>query len=442
MNQEIVSKNAAAPSRRTFLKNTAAALAAGAIFPALIPARALGRDPSVVAPSNRTALGVVGMQQGWGDGFIKSVDRRKNVVEAVALCDVDAQKLNHRLNETRKRENGKSVKGYKDWRDMFENAGLDAVVLGAPDHWHGLMGVAAARKGLHIYGEKPLAHTLREGRAIADAVKQHGVIWQTGSWQRSTKNFYRAVELVRNGRIGKLTRVEVGTHGDFGVPKKGVPGDYGKPPKHLDYEMWVGPAQFTPYDSRALHWNWRWVLNTGGGNLMDWVGHHVDIAHWGMNKDNTGPVKIRPVKAQFGETIYDAERTYEYECTYADGLVMVVNSSSGTKFIGEDGKWIYVNRGKLSASNPAILDEVIGANEYHPYYSEHHATTFIDCLRSGRETNTPAETAHRSASVGHLGHIALTLNRTIEWDPAAEIIKNDPAANAMLEPHFRGPWVL
>ncbi|MDR1817788.1 MAG: Gfo/Idh/MocA family oxidoreductase [Puniceicoccales bacterium] len=436
-----VAGDTAGLSRRRFLRNAGAAAIAAAAFPTLIPARALGRDAGVAAPSNRTALGVIGMQQGW-DGFWKCVDRRKEVVEAVALCDVDAQKLNGRLNETRKRPNGKSAKGWRDFREMFEKAGLDAVVLGAPDHWHGIMGVAAARKGIHIYGEKPLAHTLKEGRAIVDAVAQHGVTWQTGSWQRSVPNFRRAVELVRNGRIGKLVRMEVGTLGDFGTPKRGVPADYGKPPAHLDYDMWVGPAQFTPYDSRRLHWNWRWVLNTGGGNLMDWVGHHVDIAQWGANKDHTGPVKIRPIKAQFGETIYDAERTYEYECVYADGLVMRVNSGNGTKFIGDTGKWIFVTRGKLSASDPAILNEVIGAEEFHLPPFSNHWTAFIDCLRTGGKTIAPAATAHRSASVGHLGHIALTRNKTIEWDPEKEVITNDEQGNAMLYPSFRAPWTL
>jgi predicted dehydrogenase len=425
-------------SRRRFLKNSTFAATAAVLFPAFIPARVLGRDGGI-APSNRIALGVVGLEQGW-DGFYRCLGR--NGVEGVALCDVDKLRLDLRLGETRKRPNGKGAVGYRDFREMFASGKLDAVVLGAPDHWHGIMAVQAARAGLDIYGEKPLAHTLKEGRAIVEAVKQHGRIWQTGSWQRSQARFQRAVELVRNGRIGKLARVEVGTLGNFDKPRP-KPQDLGKPPAHLDYELYVGPAQWFDYDSRVTHYNWRWVLNFGGGNLMDWVGHYLDIAHWGANRDNTGPVKVRPIKANYSTDLpYDAERSYEYECTYADGLVIHINDDNGTKFIGADGRWIFVSRSLLRASNPAILKEVIGPEEELIYKSNNHWENFIDCVRSRRQTITPAETAHRSASVGHLGHIACMTGRTLEWDPVSETIKNDPGANALLYPNFRSGWSL
>ncbi|MDR2862580.1 MAG: Gfo/Idh/MocA family oxidoreductase [Puniceicoccales bacterium] len=433
-------------SRRRFLQNAGMALAAGIAFPAVIPARALGRDGEV-APSNRIALGVIGLQQGWNDGFVGSLNQRG--VQGVAICDVDGERVQNKLRELQKRDNGKGAVGYKDFREMFAKANLDAVVIGAPDHWHGIMGVTAARAGLDIYGEKPLAHTLAEGRAIVSAVKQHGRVWQTGSWQRSRGNFYRAIELVRNGRIGKLARIEVGTHGGWGNKGgKPLPATYGKPPAHLDYDLYVGPAQWHEYDPRVVHYNWRWTLHFGGGNLMDWVGHHVDIAHWGAGKDDTGPVKIEPIEADFStDAPFDAERTYHYKCTYADGLVIEVNSASGTKFIGEDGRWLYVNRSGrrgngLDASDPAILKEVIGPEEYHPYKSDSHHANFIDCIRTRRTTITPAETAHRSASVGHLGHISLITGRTIHWDPVTETIKDDPAASKLLAPSYRSPWVL
>jgi hypothetical protein len=180
---------------------------------------------------------------------------------------------------------------------------------------------------------------------------------------------------------------------------------------------------------------------------MDWVGHHVDIAHWGAGKDDTSPVKIEPIAVDYStDAPFDAEKTYHYKCTYADGLVLEVNSQSGTKFIGESGKWIYVNRGGgsrgLSASDPAILQEIIGPSEYHPYKSDNHQKNFIDCIRSRNETITPAETAHRSAGVGHLGHIALQTGRTIHFDPVSETIKGDDAANALLFPQYRAGWSL
>ena len=434
------SSSAAGFSRRIFLKNVGLAVAAGALAPTLIPARALGRDGEI-APSNRIALGVIGLEQGWNDGFRGSL--RERGVQGVAICDVDARRVKSRLVELEKNSNGKGAKGYNDFREMFAKANLDAVVIGAPDHWHGIMGVTAARLGLDIYGEKPLAHTLKEGRAIVNAVEQHGRIWQTGSWQRSRGNFHRAVELVRNGRIGKVVRIEVGTHGYWKDRGKDRPADYGKPPAHLDYDLYVGPAEWHEYDSRVVHYNWRWTLHFGGGNLMDWVGHHVDIAHWGAGKDETGPVKVEPVAVDYAtKEPFDAEKTYHYKATYADGLVIEVNSGSGTKFIGENGKWVYVNRGKLDANPKSILSELIGPEEFHPYKSNNHQANFIESIRSRRETITPAETAHRSASVGHLGHIALQLGRAIHFDPVAEVIKGDTAANSLLHPQYRAGWSL
>ncbi|MDR2512314.1 MAG: Gfo/Idh/MocA family oxidoreductase [Puniceicoccales bacterium] len=436
-------------SRRRFLKNASVVLAAGVAFPAIIPARVLGRDGQV-APSNRVALGVVGMQQGW-DSFQNCLSFRD--VQGVALCDVDSERLAGRLKETHSRANGKGAKPFADFREMIAGAGLDAVILAAPDHWHSIMAVTAARAGLDIYGEKPLAHTLVEGRAIADVVRRHGRVWQTGMWQRSKPDFRRAVQLVRSGRIGKVRRVKVGTLGDFGNPAKPpryatvvAPkerGSLGKPPPNLNYELWLGPAQWQEYDPRIVHYNWRWVLNFGGGNLLDWVSHHLDIAHWAMDFDATGPVKVTG-KADFASTPpWDAPRTYEYVCTYPNGEVITVDSSDGVTFYGENEQWIYVTRGKLRASNPAILQYSPTEEELRGVYvSSNHWRNFIDCVKTRSETITPAETAHRTASVGHLGLVSALTGRTIHWDPVAEIAKDDPGVMQLLTPVFRSPWSL
>jgi predicted dehydrogenase len=437
-------------SRRTFLKRSGLALAAGALFPALAPARALGRDGNV-APSIRITLGVVGGHQGWSDfqGFFGFKD-----VQPVAVCDVDRNTLASRANATQQRKGG-SIARYTDFREMFDKANLDAVVSAPPDHWHAIVAIAAARKGIHIYGEKPLAHTIAEGRAIVNAVKQHGVVWQTGSFQRSAANFFRAVELVRNGILGKVNRVEVGTlatQNGFGSSLKTVPDTsrIGKPPAHIDYDMWVGPAAWMDFDPRFITYHWRWILNFGGGNLMDWVGHHVDIAHWGMGFDTTGPQTVTPdlARSNFSRKIpWDAETDYDYKCTYANGKVIHVAShfAAGAKFFGENGKWVYVNRGRLSSSNNAeILNAANDPTVPAIYYDKNHTRNFVDSIKAGKVegTTTPAETAHRSASVGHLGHIAITVGRTIKWDPVTERIKDDKAASALLSPSYRSPWVL
>ncbi|MDR2845402.1 MAG: Gfo/Idh/MocA family oxidoreductase, partial [Puniceicoccales bacterium] len=384
-------------SRRRFLQNAGMALAAGVVFPALIPARALGRD-GAVAPSNRVAVGVVGTGQGMSSirRMIPFPD-----VEVVGVCDVDAGRVAGSVRNIEQMSGRKAAKPYSDFRELFAKAHLDAVVLAAPDHWHGVMAVMAARAGIDIYGEKPIAHTFAEGRAIVDAVKQHGRVWQTGSWQRSVGNFRQAVELVRNGRIGKISYVEVGTTGDFANFKiRSAGGKLGEPPQVLDYDMWVGPAQWQEYDPRVTHYNWRWVLNFGGGNLMDWVGHHLDIAHWAMDLDGTGPVSVSGVGEYAVSGAWDAERKYLYECTYANGLVIKVGGevAPGAKFFGENGKWIYVDRGKLTASDPAILKQAPAADEYHVYRSDNHWRNFIDCVKSRSETITPAHVAHRSAT--------------------------------------------
>jgi len=446
-----------AHTRRAFVKNTGIALAAATFlpaFPALIPSRALGRD-GATAPSNRIALGVVGANsQGWSDfrDFFGIAG-----VQPAAVCDVDRGVLEARANETAKRKDvsAATIGRYTDFREMFEKADLDAVVIGTPDHWHALIGVAAARKGIHIYGEKPLAHTLVEGRAIVNAVKRHGVVWQTGSWQRSRKNFYRAVELVRNGAIGKVSRVEVGTlatQNGFSHSLGTTPdfAKIGKPPANLDYDMWLGPAQFIDYDPRWIRYHWRWVLNFGGGNLMDWVGHHVDIAHWGLDFDTTGPVSVEPDLEHCAfsrKAPWDAETDYDYKCTYATGQVIHVAARfpTGAKFYGENGKWVRVDRGRLHSSNDAEILNAANNPAVAPVYrSENHSVNFIECVRAGRVegTITPAETAHRSASVGHLGHIAITVGRKITWNPVTETIKGDAAASALLAPVYRSPWVL
>ncbi|MDR2863046.1 MAG: Gfo/Idh/MocA family oxidoreductase [Puniceicoccales bacterium] len=431
-------------SRRRFLQRAGMAVAAGVVFPSIIPARALGRDGNV-SPSNRITVGTVGTGQG-----MDSIRRFASYsdVQVVAICDLHKGRREGAVKDVNNRYKNNSVKGYADFREMFAKAGLDAVVVAPPDHWHAIIAIAAARAGLDIYGEKPVAHTIAEGRAIANAVKQHARIWQTGSWQRSTSNFYQAVNLVRNGAIGKVSRVHVGTlatQNGFSrsLGSKKNANDRLPSKVDFDYDFWLGPAREMEYDSRFTVYSWRWILNFGGGNLMDWVGHHVDIAHWGMGYDETGPVKVVGTGEYSTKAPWDAEVKYKYECTYADGNVISVGSShaSGTKFFGEGDKWIYVDRGRLTASEPSILSTRVGA-DVPVYNSRDHWRNFIDGVKTRKETITPIEIGHRSASIGHLGHIAVQTGRTINWDPATETIKDDPGASALLSPNYRSPWVL
>jgi predicted dehydrogenase len=346
-----------------------------------------------------------------------------------------------------KKYGNKACATYHDFRELYLRKDLDAVSIAVPDHWHAILSIAALRSGFDVYGEKPLTHNLREGRALCDAVARYGRVWQTGSWQRSVENFHQACELVRNGRIGKIKRIEVGLpqgHYDFA-------GTFGQealvaPPPNLDYEFWVGPAPWWPYSKARVHMNWRWNMDFGGGQYMDWIGHHLDIAHWGMGWDETGPVEIEAEGEFPASGIYNSPTRYYVQAKYADGTPMVLAGGhdeiwGGTKWIGEYG-WIWVDRGQFESEPAGLKHEIIGPEEIRLYKSRDHHQNFLDCVRSRGKTITPAETAHRSASVGHLGVIAMEVGRKIKWDPATETIIGDPEAERLLGHSYRKPWQL
>jgi len=437
-------KTQGAMRRRDFLTKVPLAVAGVAAFPDIVKASALGLDGAVPASDRIVMAGVgYGMQ---GPGNMRNF-LGKNGVQWVAVCDLDETHLAEARDTVNKRYGNKDCATYKDYRQLFARTDLEAVSLAIPDHWHAILSISALRAGLDVYGEKPLTHSLREGRALCNAVKRYGRVWQTGSWQRSTENFYRACELVRNGRIGKILRVEVGLpsgHTDFA-------GTFGQekietPPPEFDYETWLGPAPAAPYCKARVHMNWRWNMDYGGGQLMDWIGHHLDIAHWGLGFDLAGPVEVSG-KADFPKTgIYNSPPRYWVDTLYADGTPVTIAGGypeiqSGTKWIGEYG-WIWVDRGGFESQPAHLTDEVIGPDEIKLYHSRDHYQNFLDCVRSRALTSAPAEVAHRSASVGHLGVIAIETGRKIKWNPASEAIVGDPDAERLLSRSYRKPWQL
>jgi len=431
-------------NRRRFLKK-ATGITAGAIaFPYIVSSSALGNAGNVAA-SNRIVMGCIGVgSQGTGNmrGFLG-----KNQVQVVAVCDVDKRNRDQAKKIVDDRYGNSDCRTYLDFRDVIEREDIDALSLALPDHWHSIPVIMAARAGKDMYGEKPLARTIREGRAMVDAVNRYGRIWQTGSWQRSVQNFHRGCELVRNGRIGKVHKVEVG------LPTGGGGGDPAvqAPPEGLDWDFWLGPALWRPfmkYSRNAPHWDWRWIMDYSGGQLTDWAGHHIDIAHWGLGLDETGPVEIEGKGVYPKEGIYDAPTEYKFTCKYANSLTMVVANDRqqpkgmGTVWYGEKG-WIYVARGdKLQAEPKSILDETIGLDEIRLYESRDHQQNFLDCVLTRKKTITPIEVAHRSISVGLLGEIAMLTERKLRWDPDKEIFLNDEQANKMLWRPMRSPWHL
>ena len=432
-------------TRRKFLKRASVAAAGMAGFPYLIPSSALGKAGNV-APSNRVVLACIGV--GWQgtsnmESFLNEPD-----AQIVAVCDIDTDHLHNARDIVNRKYGNRDCVTYHDFRDLLARNDIDAVSLALPDHWHAIPAIAAAEAGMDIFGEKPLSHSLLEGRAICEAVKRYGRVWQTGSWQRSLTNFRFGAELALNGRLGKLHTVEVGLpsgHEDYA----GTKGQEAitSPPANLDYDFWLGPAPYAPYSPARVHKNWRWHLDYGGGQLMDWVGHHGDIAHWGMGTEYTGPYEIEGYGEYPATGLWNTATRYRLTAKYRNDITMIIAGGhneirSGTKWIGEEG-WVWVNRGdNIEASPKSLLRETFSPNEIHLYRSPGHWRNFLDCVKSRDATLTPCEVAHRSATPGHLGQIAMLTGRKLEWDPQQEQITNDPEANRMLFRPMRSPWHL
>lgn len=428
-------------NRRKFIKTTVTTALGITVFPHIVHASALGRN-GFVPPSDRIVMGAIGVgSQGTGN-MIKFL--KKKETQFIAVCDVDRKHRERAKQLVDNTYKNSKCRMYTDFREFLEKEKLDAVSIALPDQWHGLIYIAAANKGIDIYGEKPLARTVKEGRAIVDAVEKNNIIWQTGSWQRSKANFHHACELVRNGRLGKITHVEVGL--PDGEKCIGTP-PVMPVPDGLDWNFWLGPAPTRPYRG-VCHWDWRWIMDYSGGQLTDWAGHHVDIAHWGLGLDRSGPVEVEGEGIYPSEGIYDVPVEYDIHCRYENGIRMRIANRSrlehgmGTSWYGEKG-WIHVNRGdRINASNPKILEEEIGPEEKHLYKSDDHYQNFLDCFKSRKETITPAEIAHRSISVALIGEIAMLTGQKLLWDPDKELFTNSEYANRLLFRPYRNPWYL
>jgi len=427
--------------RRQFLSRATAAAPGAVAFPYIVPSSALGRDGNVAA-SNRIVHGCIGVGS-RGSGVMRGFLGRDEV-QIVAVCDIDKDHRDRAKKSIDEKYGNTDCATYHDFRELIARDDIDTMSLAVPDHWHSIPVIMGARAGKDMYAEKPLARTIHEGRQMVEAVERYKRVWQTGSQQRSTANFHKACELVRNGRIGKVRKVEVGLPTGRSGPAVEV-----KPvPAGLDWNFWLGPAPWRPYmefGKRGVHWDWRWVRDFSGGQLTDWAGHHIDIAHWGLGLERSGPVEIEGRGEFPNDGVYDAAMTYKFTCKYANGIEITVANNKqvaqGAKWYGEKG-WIYVKRGKLQADPPEVLNETIGPNEIHLYESRDHIGNFLECVRSRKETVAPIEIGHRSISVGLLGEIAMVTGQKLKWDPQNERFSNSDEANRMLSRPMRSPWHL
>jgi predicted dehydrogenase len=437
-------------NRRTFLHKTVGAIG----FPYVIRSAALGLA-GTTAPSNRLTMAQIGCGS-MGGSNLQAFLNHQNDVQVVAVCDVDDRHTHEKKRVVDETYGNQGCKVYRDFRQMLETESIDIVSHALPDHWHALVSITCAGKGIDMYGEKPFSRTIGEGRAMCEAMKRCDIIWQTGSWQRSQEKFHHAAELVRNGRLGKISYVEVGL--PDGEGPTGPKPDIVPCPEYMDYDLWLGPAPWRPYQNlqrkwetdplrMGLHNNWRHVFDYSGGKLTDWGGHHIDVAHWGLGFDETGPVEIEGIGKFPEEGIYNVPYEYDFICTYANGIkIRVANRSrlphgQGVCWYGDEG-WLFISRGDLKASNPDILREKIGPDEIRLYRSRDHQRNFIECVKTRRQTITPPETAHRSISVAFLGEIAILTGCKLKWDPKKEMFIGNEQANRYLTRSYRSPWQL
>jgi predicted dehydrogenase len=434
-------------SRRRFLKQ-ASKLGAGVLgLPMIIEASALGRDGHV-APSERIVMGAVGVgAKGLGD----MMNAMKPGVQMVAVCDVDSRHLRRAKEQVDNGYGNKDCRGYRCFHELLSRADIQAITQSCPDHWHAYINIAAAKAGKDVFGQKPLAHSIAEGRAIVDTIHRYDCVFQTGSQQRSMRIFRHACELVRNGYLGQVKRAVVGLpYGGYGMPD-------GRPipvPDWLDWNLWQGPALKRPYCHGIVHGNWRSWPQYGGGQLADWIGHHGDIAQWGLEVDNTGPVEVE-AEGKLSESGLPYQ--YRATCRYANGVEIVICDESqegierGVTFEGTEGS-IHAQRSSglgrnyrnvdILYSHPASLAKIeLRPNDDCLHRSDDHAQNFVDCIRTRKTPIASVDVAHQAITMGYLVIIAIQRGKTIHYDPVRERITNDEDANRLIDPPSRSPWI-
>ena len=430
-------------TRRHFLQQTTAVFAAAWAAPAIVPASVLGRG-GAMSPSERITMGFIGVG-GQGGGhllggawtYVAGGYAGRKDVQVLAVCDVwrdrrekATKKVNDHYAETYGKDSYKSCAAYADFRQVLDRPDIDAVLIASPAHWHATMSAMAAEAGKDIYCEKPTAVTVRESQAMLAAVRRYGRVYQAGTQQRSEYDgkFRRACEFVRSGRIGKLQAIYAYRDGGtvFWPKRFGA----AKPvPEDLDWDLYLGPAPWIPYDG-----------NTGAHRFdigeLNWGQHHYDIVQWAAGADDTGPVEI----------------FMEQDCScyrYASGVVVYgraypgepVGNVGGACFVGTEGR-IAVDREALVSDPPDLAREPLQPDEEHLHRSSSHAGNFLECIRTRKRPICDADIAHRSASALLLGGVPKQLQRTLKWDPKAERFLNDDEADRLLSIAKRPPWCI
>ena len=433
-------------SRREFLRtsrNLALGVGAGLALPNIF----LNRTKAATGqnPSEFIRVGLIGTGQ---RGLQNLAGLTKNVV---ALCDVDQKHL-AAAKKKADEVTGRTCATFSDYRKLLEDKTIDAVCITTPDHWHVLPAIHACEAGKDVYCEKPLTLTIAEGQVLVKTVRRTKRILQTGSQQRSDPKFHKGCEYIRNGRLGKIKTVRVGLPS---VNFSGPPVPDSAPPPDLDYDFWLGPAPMRPYNEKRVHYLFRFFWDYAGGQMTNFGAHHLDIVQWALGMDESGPISIE-AKARYNpQHWYEVPEWFEATFEYATGTKVICtqndrpgqdNASTatyrpGAEFNGEKGS-LFIGRGALDADPEEILSEPIKDSDIRLYKSANQYQNWLECIKTRNSPICDVVTGHRSATVCHLGNIAIRTGRKIKLDPKKEEIIGDAEAAKMVSRPYRAPWKL
>jgi len=446
-------------NRRAFIKKTSAT-AIAASLPTIVPASVFGKN----APSNRIQVGQIGCGRIARDHDMPGT-MQYDTAQLVAVCDVDQNRLKDgkKLVDQYYKNKGKKAdtKMFDNYQDLIAHKDIDAVLISTPDHWHAQPAIEAALAKKHVYLQKPTSLTVEEGRLLSDIVQKQKITLQVGTQQRSSPQFRYAAELVRNGRIGKLHTVKVGLPGDPSGPVAQTEAV----PSALNFDAWLGSTPEIEYSEMLVHPKvgygrpgWLRKEQFGAGMITGWGQHHFDSAAWGMNTEYTGPIRVEAIADFPKNGSWDVHGDFLVKAEYENGITMLTSGGypNGIRYEGEEG-WIFVTRGayratasdpipvnngvkSLDASDPTLLESVIGPNEIHLYKSDEQHGNWLECIKSGKQPISPVEIGHRACTVCLVSHIAMKLPRQLEWNPEQERFVNDAEANALLSRTQRAPY--
>lgn len=419
-------------------------LAAGAA-PRFLPAHVFGANGQTT-PANKITVGVLGVGA-QGTNILRNF-LGQDEVRVTAICDVNRARLTPARNHLAEAYGSADVKLLTDFRELTSDPAIDAVAMVLPVHWHSIPTLHAIAHGKHVFHEKPMALSLEEGQRIRAAVKRKGVVFQFGTQQRSDQKFRWACELARNGRLGRLQRIEVCT-------PTGQPGPIYPPqpvPQHLDWDRWVGPAPATPFHVEKLKRdNHQEMTAFSLGRISCWGVHHLDIAQWGNGADATGPRRVRGTGVFPTGSDHDAIRRWRVDFEFENGVPIAFADESaegfthGVRFVGDSG-WVHVRRGVITPSVESLLRDPqnkVGTMPVKLAISVDHTRDFLAAIRQNRRAICDVESSLRSDTLCQLALIATKRGHALHWDPRAERFTNDDSANALLRARpFRGEWKL